>query len=241
MSEEGVRVAAVTGGTRGIGFGVARALVGAGWAVAVGSRSDEAVAAAGAALETEAPGRVFSRVLDVRDRRSCRAFVEETVRHFGRLDTLVNNAGAGRFESIRDLAHEDWDLQIRTNLDGVFHCSQAAIPHLEGNEEGGWIINIGSISSRTAIAGGAGYNASKFGLLGLTEAMMLDLRHQNIRVTIIMPGIVETPFLGSPPNPEESWKLRPEDVGRTILDLMRYPAHALPSRIEIRPTRPPRR
>ncbi len=238
MSPREERMAAVTGSTRGIGFGVAKGLVEDGWTVLVGSRSQERVDEAVGRLEGAGPGRVRGRVLDVRRRESCRAFVTEAVRWGGRLDLLVNNAGVGRFRPIQEMAPEDWELQIRTNLDGVFHSSQAAIPHLMENENGGWIVNVGSIASRTAIAGGAAYNASKFGLLGLTEAMMFDLRQHGIRVTIVMPGSVETEFHDGEP-PGGSWKLQAEDVARTIRDLLAYPHRAHPSRIELRPTRPP--
>ena len=239
MSGDGRPVAVVTGSTRGIGFGVAEGLVDRGWAVVVGSRSESAVERTVGALR-ETGEAVAGRRVDVRRPDECRAFVDEAVERFGRLDLLVNNAGVGSFRPIQEMSPEDWDLQIRTNLDGVFHCSEAAIPHLRRNEEGGWIVNIGSIASRHAIAGGAAYNASKFGLLGLTEAMMLDLRHENVRVSIVMPGSVATDFFGSPADPEESWKLRAEDVARAVVDLLEYPPRALPSRVEVRPTRPPR-
>src|SRR5690606_30164523 len=148
--------------------------------------------------------------------------------------------GVGRFAPVDELTEADWDRQIRTNLDAVFHCSKAAVPHLRARG-GGWIVQIASLAARHPFSGGAGYNASKFGLLGLSEAMMLDLRSEGIRVSCVLPGSVRTDFFGHPPGPEDAWKLAPEDVARAVLELLNYPDHALPSRVELRPAAPPRR
>lgn len=235
----GGRSAVVTGGTKGIGWAVARGLAEAGASVAIGARTAAEVESAARELAAIGPGAAVGVVCDVRDPEACRLLVERAAREFGRLDILVNNAGIGHFAPIQQMSTEDWQRQVDVNLGGVFHCSKAAIPHLKST--GGWVINIGSLASRNSFAGGVGYNASKFGLLGMTEAMMLDLREDGIRVSIIMPGSVSTWFNDHEPGPEDAWKLQPEDVARAVLDLLAYPGNALASRVELRPSRPPKR
>ncbi len=241
--ELGGKVALVTGSTKGIGRAVAEALLAEGARVVVSSRTASDVARVAEELAAEAGagvGEAHGIPCDVRDPEACRALVEGTVARFGRLDIVVNNAGLGRFAPIQELDPADWDLQIRTNLDGVFHVSKAAVPHLV-RAGGGWILNVGSLAGRNAFGGGVAYNATKFGLLGMTEAMMLDLRHEGIRVSCIMPGSVNTHFSGREPGPEGDWKLAPEDVARVVLDLLSFPDRALPSKVELRPSRPPRK
>lgn len=234
------RVAVVTGSTRGIGRSIAEGLLERGARVVVSSRTAERVTETEATLSADHPDRVLGRVCDVRKAEDCQALVEATVEHFGGIDVLVNNAGLGKFAPIQEMDPEDWDIQIRTNLGGVFHCSKAAVPHLI-ERGGGWIFNIGSLAGRYTFSGGVAYNASKFGLVGMTEAMMLDLRHQGIRVSIIMPGSVNTHFFEGGPDPADDWKLRGEDIARVVTDLMAFPERAHPSRIEIRPSQPPKK
>ena len=224
----------VTGSTRGIGLEIARALARRDADVAVSARNADDVRGVEAELAALGDGRAAGIVCDVRDPEACRRLIDSAVERFGRLDVLVNNAGWGCFAPIDRLSVEDWGRQIDTNLGGVFHCSRAAVPHLAAS--GGWIINIGSLAGRHAFAGGTGYNASKFGLLGLTEAMMLDLRHRDIRVSLIMPGSVNTGFRGQ--SAIHDWKLDARDVARAVEDLLAYPGRALPSRVELRPSRP---
>lgn len=224
------RVAAVTGGTRGIGRAVAEALLEEGFSVLSGGRT---------ARDNPTDGdRDRFAVLDVRDAQSCTNFVAEAIREFGSLDVLVNNAGVGVFAPMEELTLEDWDLQIQTNLNGPFYCTKAALPHLV--ESQGWVINIASLASRHPFKGGVAYNASKYGLLGFGEALMLDVRHQGVRATTIMPGSVDTAFFGREPGAED-WRLAPEDVARAVVDLLRYPHRAHPSRVELRPSQPPKR
>ena len=232
------RACVVTGSTRGIGLKIARALARDGADVAVNSRSAADVHRVAAEVDALGHGRTTGIACDVRDAEACRSLIDSAAERFGRLDVLVNNAGWGRFAPIDQLSLDDWRLQIDTNLGGVFYCSRAAVPHLSAGG-GGWIINIGSLAGRHAFAGGTGYNASKFGLLGLTEAMMLDLRHRNIRVSLIMPGSVNTGFRGQ--SATHDWKLDGSDVARAVTDLLAYPGRALPSRIELRPSRPGRK
>lgn len=233
------RTALVTGGTKGIGKAIARDLLRAGFKVAFTARSEGGVAEAQKELAGE-DLPVLGLIADVTQPDSCIGAVNQTIKAFGGLDVLVNNAGVGHFSPIQEMSLESWRAQIDTNLSGVFYMSRAAIPHLKEGEDS-WIMNIGSLAGRNTFAGGAAYNASKFGLLGMTEAMMLDLRYEGIRVTHIMPGSVDTDFGDRPGGQKEGWALTVEDVSRAVLDLLRYPGNALPSRIELRPSRPPRK
>ncbi len=233
-------VALVTGGSRGIGRAVVVALLDGGWEVVVGSRSPESLREALGRLEQEHHGRVYGRVADVRDESAVEALVAWVVERCGRLDCLVNNAGLGRFGPVDQIAGDDWRLVIDTNLTGAFYALKAAArPMIE--QGSGWIVNIASLAAANPFASGAAYNASKFGLLGLSEAAMLDLRQRGVRVTTILPGSVESDFRPPDPTRDTTWMLQPEDVARVVVDLLRYPERALPSRIELRPTRPPRK
>jgi 3-oxoacyl-[acyl-carrier protein] reductase len=234
------KVAVVTGSTRGIGLAIAEGVVRGGGRVVVSSRTASRVEEAEGTLNEIGPGEAFGRVCDVRRPDECAGLIEATVERFGGIDVLVNNAGLGEFAPIQEMAPESWETQIRTNLDGVFYCSKAAIPVLL-DRGGGWIFNIGSLAGRNTFSGGVAYNASKWGLLGMTEAMMLDLRHEGIRVSCIMPGSVNTHFFPGGPQPADDWKLQGEDIARVVADLMAFPDRALPSKVEIRPSRPPKR
>jgi NAD(P)-dependent dehydrogenase (short-subunit alcohol dehydrogenase family) len=234
------RTALVSGGTKGIGRAIVEDLLEAGFNVALTARTAEDVERALADLSEGGGDRVMGIAADVRDPEACRNLMEDTVGRFGGLDLLVNNAGVGRFSPIHETSDEDWLAQIETNLNGVFYLSRAAVPHLKRSESA-WIINIGSLAGRNAFAGGAAYNASKFGLLGMSEAMMLDLRYEGIRVSLIMPGSVDTSFGNRPPGEKAGWALTSEDVSRAVMDLLRYPGNALPSRVELRPSQPPRK
>jgi NAD(P)-dependent dehydrogenase (short-subunit alcohol dehydrogenase family) len=233
-------VAIVTGATRGIGRAIAEALVAGGARVVISSRSPTEVEEAAESISERGRGEAQGIVCDVREPEQCKTLVQGALDSFGRLDILVNNAGVGRFAPIQEMDSADWDIQIRTNLDGVFHCTKAAVPHLISSGAG-WIVNIGSLAGRNAFSGGVAYNASKWGLLGMSEAMMLDLRHEGVRVTCVMPGSVNTHFFGGEPDPEASWRLQPEDIAEAVVDILSFPDRALPSRLEIRPTRPPRK
>jgi NAD(P)-dependent dehydrogenase (short-subunit alcohol dehydrogenase family) len=226
------KVAIVTGSTKGIGLAIAERLYEAGASVVVSARTAPDVAAAAKRLGARALGVLC----DVGDPAACQRLVDEAVRRFGRLDVLVNNAGFGVFKPISDLTIEEWQRQIDVNLGGVFYCSKAALPHLSVSGDG-FIINIGSLAGRNFFAGGTGYNASKAGLMGLTEAMMLDVRQSDVRVSVIMPGSVNTDFRGKQ-SPERSWPLEADDVALTVLQLLDYPKGAHVSRVEMRPSRP---
>lgn len=234
-----MHTAIVTGATRGIGYAIAEALLEGGGKVMITGRSDAGVAAAVARLgaKVEDPARVLGRAVDVRVRAAVNTLVADTVRHFGSLDVLVNNAGVGLFTEVEKTTDDDWAKVIETNLTGVFYCSRAVIPVLR-SRGGGWIINIASLAGRNYFANGAAYCASKAGLVAFSESLMLEVRNDNIRVSVIMPGSVATEFTGpSGKQEDESWKLTPADIAEVVMDLLRHPSRSLPSKVEIRPAR----
>lgn len=235
------KVAAVSGATRGVGYGIAKALLDEGASVVICGRSDLSVSDALKGLESHGPGRVDGIAADVSQYDHCRRFVARAADRFRGLDILVNNAGIGIMKPVAELSPLEWDEVIHTNLSSVFYCSHEAIP-LMRQRHGGYIFNISSLAGANAFPGGAAYNASKFGLNGFSEAMMQEVRHQGIRVSYIMPGSIDTDF-AAPGGPgskaRASWKLAAEDVAKAVIDLYRFPARALASRIEIRPSQPP--
>ncbi len=235
-------IALVTGGTRGIGYAVAQALLARGDSVVVTSTTDEGALRAEKALaiEVDDATRVLGVVCDVRDRAAVQRLVATVLQRFGGLDVLVNNAGVGVGAPIAVLAEEEWDRLIGINLTGVFHCCQAAIEPLKARG-GGWIINVSSLAGKNPFAGGAAYCATKAGVDAFSEALMQEVRHDGIRVSHICPGSVATGFTGREPETGAEWKLHPEDVAEVIVDLLSHASRSLPSRIEIRPSRPPRK
>jgi len=233
------KVAIVTGSTKGIGLAVAEALAGAGAAVVVTGRNAPEAEAVARRVAGATGATTLGVGCDVRDPAACERLVADTVRTLGRLDVLVNNAGVGVMKPIAELTVDEFRLQIETNLGGVFYCTKAALPHLAASGDG-WVVNVGSLASRNPFAGGTAYNASKFGLLGLTEATMLDVRQSGVRVSIVMPGSVNTGFGGREPLLERDWRLEPEECAQAVLHLLSYPREAHVSRIEMRPSRPPK-
>jgi 3-oxoacyl-[acyl-carrier protein] reductase len=232
------KVAVVTGGSRGIGLAIAEALVVSGARVVITGRDNGALADAvrHASLTSES-GAVHPVRADVRDPGDAARAIDEAVSKFGGLDILVNNAGVGRFANVAETSAAEWQEVIDTNLSGVFYCCHAAIPRLR-QRGGGWIINISSLASKNPFAGGAAYSATKAGLNAFTEALMQEVRYDNIRVSCILPGSVATGFGGRGSGGDADWKLAPEDVAECVIDLIAHPARSLPSRIELRPSRP---
>ena len=226
------RVALITGGTRGIGRAIAEALLAFEYKVAFTGTTPEGVKSAERALN-----RAVGIVADVRDAASVQVALHTTVAKFGGLDVLVNSAGVGVGAPVADLTHDEWDRIIATNLTGVFNCCKAAIPHLRARGSG-WIVNISSLSSTGPFPGGAAYVASKAGVNAFSDALMQELRDDNIRVTTILPGSVATGFSGREPGSGAEWKLLPEDVARAVVGALDFPARSLPSRIEMRPSKP---
>ena len=231
------QVAVVTGGTRGIGAAIARALLAEGVAVAVCGTKQSSVKQA--VTELQALGRVEGRVCNVGSFEEVEAFFRDVDKTFGRLDILVNNAGIGFFAPVDEIAPGDWRRLIEINLHGPFYCTRQAVPLMKKNG-GGFIINIGSLAGKNPFAGGSCYNASKFGLNGFSEAIMLDLRHYNIRVSQIMPGSVHTDFAHMETSGGE-WKIGVEQIGDMVVHLAKTPDRTLSSRIEMRPSKPPKK
>lgn len=221
------RIAIVTGGSRGIGRGIVEALLAEGWKVWTCSRQSQGSA-----------DGALHRAVDVRDQGQVEGFVKEVVGAEGRIDCLVNNAGLGHFAPVDEITGDQFREVIETNLNGCFYFIRAVAPAMK-KQGSGWIINIASLAGKNPFVGGSAYNASKFGLLGMSEAAMLDLRPHGIRVAAIMPGSVATEFGGGHFGSQESWKLQPADIASMVLHLLSYPDNALPSRIEMRPSRPP--
>jgi 3-oxoacyl-[acyl-carrier protein] reductase len=237
--------AVITGGSRGIGFEIARAFVESGAEVLICGRSHDSLKAAHEALLAGHPeARVFRFVADVGNSDQVAALFAYADQQMGPLDILVNNAGGGTFRPAAELTVEEWDTMIGTNLSGAFYCSREALQRFrsKGKQSGAkWIVNISSLAAKNPFAGGSAYNASKFGLNGFSEALMLDHRHDDVRVTSIMPGSVDTAFNRGEPGEKSAWKIAPEDIAEIVLDILRKPHRTLISRVEVRPSRPPRK
>lgn len=230
------RAAVVTGGSRGIGLAIADVLAAAGASVAVTGRDQAHLDKARKQLAAHGPAIIATRA-DVRNAEDARRAVDEAAKAFGGLDILINNAGIGLFSKASEMSIEQWRDVIDTNLSGVFYCCHAAIPELR-RRGGGWIINISSLAGKNAFVGGSAYCASKAGLNAFSEALMQEVRYDNIRVSCVMPGSVSTGFSGRGEHGSADWKLAPEDVAQVVLDLISHPARSLPSRVELRPSKP---
>jgi 3-oxoacyl-[acyl-carrier protein] reductase len=215
------KTAIVTGGTRGIGRAIAKALEGAGVKVAITARTE-------------------GYRCDVRDYNQVKSVFAKIAADLGGIDILINNAGIGLFAPVESMSPDDFRAVLETNLCGVFYCCHEAIPLMK-QRGGGYIINISSLAGANAHPQMAAYNASKFGLNGFSEALMQEVRHDGIKVSYIMPGSVNTEFGGDVPGDQKSWQLQPDDIAQVVMDLLAYPDRALPSRVEIRPSRPPRK
>jgi 3-oxoacyl-[acyl-carrier protein] reductase len=235
------KVAIVTGGTRGIGYNIAQRLLAEGAKVFICGRNAGHLKTALEALGKQSAGNVDGVAADMRRYDDCRKVVQGAAEKFGGIDILINNAGLGYFKPVDQLTPEEWDETIQTNLSGVFYCCREAIPLLR-KRGGGYIFNISSLAGVNPFAGGSAYNASKFGLNGFSEAMMQDVRHDGIRVSYIMPGSVDTDFGAAPGSkPSASWKLTGDDIAKAVVDLYKFPKTALASRIEMRPSQPPKK
>jgi len=236
------RIAVVTGGSRGIGLAIAEALIARGASAVITGRDTSHLEAARKRLGKDGGDRIHALRADVRDADDAANAIHAAVDRFGGLDILVNNAGVGVFAPVADMDVTQWHDVIETNLSGVFFCCHAAIPRMR-ERGGGWIINISSLAGKNAFTSGAAYCASKAGLNAFSEALMQEVRYDNIRVAYVMPGSVSTGFARgtSPSGPAEDWKLAPEDVAQVVVDLIEHPARSLPSRVELRPSRPAKR
>lgn len=227
--------AIVTGGTRGIGRAIAEKLLEEGARVAICGASQRSVDEAVGRLAPK--GQVFGMVADVSKLDQAQAFVAAAEQTFKGVEILINNAGVGLFRPVADLTPADWERMIAVNLSGVYYCCHAVLPIFKQRQSGD-IVNISSLAGRNPFAGGAGYNASKFGLNGFSEAMMLDHRNDGVRVSYVMPGSVATGFGGSV-EAGADWKIAPQDIAEVVVTLLKMPRRTTVSRVEIRPSRPP--
>lgn len=234
------KIAIVTGGTKGIGRAIAEALLRNGMRVCICARDADEVENAVQSLSGVGDGDVIGAVCDVRDLDEVNGLFDHVADEFGGVDVLINNAGIGIFGRLAEMAPDDFRAVIETNLLGVFYCCRQAIPRMK-QRGGGYIINMSSLAGTNAHPQMSAYNASKFGLNGFSEALMQEVRHDGIRVSYIMPGSVNTNFGGDEPDDSKSWQLQPGDIADVVLGLLRTDSRALQSRIEIRPSRPPKK
>jgi NAD(P)-dependent dehydrogenase (short-subunit alcohol dehydrogenase family) len=234
------KTAIVTGGSKGIGRGIAEALVREGANVCISARSRSEIDETVSELCALKKGQATGIVCDVRVQAQIKSLFELTALEFGGVDILVNNAGIGIFAPVETMSPEDFRAVLETNLFGVFYCCHEAIPRMK-ERNGGYIINISSLAGTNAHPQMAAYNASKFGLNGFSEALMQEVRHDGIKVSYIMPGSVNTDFGGDAPDASKSWQLTPADIARVVIDLLHHDDRSLASRVEIRPSKPPKK
>lgn len=237
MSET-IKTALITGGSKGIGYGVAEALIKDGIYVAITSRTQKSADEAADSLNKIKAGFAIGIQSDVRNLESQQAAVAAVIEKWGQLNYVIANAGVGHFAPIAELTPEQWNETIDINLTGVFYSAKASLDALKETE--GYFINIASLAGTNFFPNGTAYNASKFGLVGFSQAMMMDVRSNGIKVTTIMPGSVATEFSNHQPSEKDAWKIQPEDIGQIVSDLIKMPARTLPSKIEVRPSMPPK-
>ncbi|QCX02038.1 SDR family oxidoreductase [Aggregatimonas sangjinii] len=228
------KVAYITGGSKGIGFGVAKKLIEVGMRVAISGRKLKTVSQAAEYLGDA--NQVLALESDVTQHRDEQKAVRAILDKWGQLDVILANAGVGHFAAIDEMSEEQWHSMIDTNLNGVFHTLKASVEALKKSK--GYYMTLASLAGTNFFASGAGYNATKFGVVGFTQAAMLDLRKYDIKVSTIMPGSVATHFNGNEPDEKDAWKIQPEDIGDLVLDLLKMHPRTLPSKVEVRPTRP---
>lgn len=228
------KVAYITGGTKGIGLGTAKVLLKAGMKIAISGRNLKDAQSIANSLGGDT--KIIGLQSDVSKFEDEQNAVKNIINHFGQLDVVVANAGLGKFSPVDQMSLDDWNVMVDTNLSGVFHTLKATVESLKKTE--GYYITISSLAGTNFFENGAGYNATKFGVVGFTQAAMLDLRKYNVKVSTIMPGSVSTYFNGHIPNERDGWKIQAEDIGELVLDLLKMNPRTLPSKIEVRPTRP---
>lgn len=228
------KVAYITGGSKGIGYGIAKSMLDNGMKVAITSRHLEEAQKAAKSLTTD-DSKILALQSDVSSMENEKNSVQKIIEKFGQLDVLIANAGVGHFAPIDSLSEEDWKNMIDTNLTGVFNSVKSSVEELKKSK--GYIITVASLAGTNFFENGAAYNASKFGLVGFTQAIMLDLRKHDVKVTTIMPGSVATHFNDHTPNEADAWKIQPEDIGQMVIDLLKMPQRTLPSKIEVRPSK----
>ena len=234
------KVAYITGGSKGIGFGIADALMKQGVHVAITSRTQSSADQAVEVLKSSNPNaKAIGIEADVRELKHQEKAVQKILNEFGQLDYVIANAGLGHYHSIEDLTETQWKETIDTNLTGVFFSIKASVVALKKSK--GYFITISSLAGTNFFAKGSAYNASKFGVTGFTQAVMMDLRDYGVNVSTIMPGSVASHFNGNTPDESDAWKIQPEDLGELVVDLFKMNPRTLPSKVEVRPSQPPKK
>jgi len=229
------KVVYITGGSKGIGRSIAEAVLEEGYLVAISGRS-ESIHEVAKELEAKFPEKILSVVSNVRNYTDEQSAINQVIQKWGRVDVLIANAGVGHFAPIDEMTLEQWNDVIDINLTGVFHSLKASVEQLKANK--GYFISIASLAGTNFFAKGTAYNASKYGLVGFTQAAMMDLRQYEVKTTTIMPGSVATYFNGNIPSEKDDWKIQGEDLGQIVVDVLKMPARTLPSKIEVRPSFP---
>ena len=233
------KTALITGGTKGIGYATAVSLLDNGMSVMITGRKQQSIDAVVSELNQKYPDRIIGKAGDVSKLEDMEAISQVMTDKWSAIDVLIANAGVGHFAKIQDMSLAQWQETIDVNLTGVFNSVKATLPQLTSSK--GYIISIASLAGTNFFSRGAAYNASKFGLVGMTQAMMMDLRQEDIKCTTIMPGSVSTHFNGNTPDEKDAWKIQPEDIGQMVVDLLKMPARTLPSKVEVRPSKPPQK
>ena len=231
------KIAWITGGSKGIGLAIAKSLLSAGISVCITARSEAELKTVSDQLNDQYEAKTLAMVCDVRNYVSCEKVVKSISEHFGQLDIVVANAGVGHFSSIENMSPEAWNETIDINLTGVFNTIKPSINLLKDSK--GYIFTIASLAGTNFFPTGSAYNASKFGLVGFSQAIMLDLRAHGIKVSTLMPGSVSSYFNNHIPSDKDAWKIQPEDIGQLLVDLLKMHPRTLPSKVEIRPSIPP--
>jgi len=231
-----MKVAYITGGSKGIGLGVARSLLDDGYKVAISGRKMESLQEAKESLQSDDVLIIQSDVKNLDEETSA---IHQIISEWGQIDVVIANAGVGHFKTIEELSADEWTSTIDTNLTGVFNTTKASLNALKNSK--GYLITIASLAGTNFFKRGSAYNASKFGLVGFTQAVMLDVRHLGIKVSTIMPGSVSTYFNNRTPSEADAWKIQPEDIGQMVVDLLHMNPRTLPSKIEVRPSIPPQK
>ncbi len=228
------KVAIVTGASKGIGKAIAEVFAKSGVKVVLAARTRKVVEQVADDLK-ETGADVLAIPTDVTDDKAVQSLITETLDIYQKLDILINNAGAGVFGNVIDFDHTDWDTVINSNLKGVFLCSKFALPHLIA-DGGGQIINVLSIAAKVAFPASGAYCAAKAGALAFTKVLAAEVRQQNVRVTAVLPGSVETPFWDDiPEHPDFDKMLKPEHIADAILSVCQQPNGMVTEEIVVMP------
>ena len=239
MQELNGKIALITGGSRGIGKAIALALAEEGVNVAITGRNEEKLKAVVQEIEQKGVKSAYA-VFDITSKTEVYGALEKLQKDFGKIDVLVNNAGIAAFGGILEMEDEKWEEIVKTNLFGAYYVVKAVVPSMVERKTGD-IINISSTAGLKGNAMTSAYSASKFGLIGMSESMMLELRKQNIRVTTLMPSTIASDMSKevlkiTDGNPEKV--LQPEDFAELVVDLLKLNKRAMLANASLWSTNP---